>query len=85
MMAPLPEVYGDLATMHRDAMRAHASKATTVNYTYNAHSIAAGNMTPLSRVLEDGTIRQTYFYVMAYPNPEQSSWLIEDPLLRRVS
>ncbi len=27
------------------------------------HSIAVGNMTPSFRVLEDGTIRQTYFYV----------------------
>ena len=27
------------------------------------HSIAVGNMTPSFRVMPDGTIRQTYFYI----------------------
>ena len=60
---PLPEVYGDCYDA-QDAMRAHVSKATTViTMATMLHSIAAGNMTPSFRVLEDGTIRQTYFYV----------------------
>lgn len=60
---PLPEVYGDCYDA-QDAMRAHVSKATTViTMATMLHSIAVGNMTPSFRVLEDGTIRQTYFYV----------------------
>ena len=27
------------------------------------HSIAVGNMTPSYRVMADGTVRQTYFYI----------------------
>lgn len=60
---PLPEVYGDCYAA-QDAMRGCVRKATTViSMATMLHSIAVGNMTPSFRVLEDGTVRQTYFYV----------------------
>lgn len=60
---PLPEVYGNCYDA-QDAMRKHVSKATTViTLATMLHSIAVGNMTPSYRVLEDGTVRQTYFYI----------------------
>ncbi|MBO4364743.1 MAG: hypothetical protein J5804_00435 [Eggerthellaceae bacterium] len=59
---PLPSVLGN-AYEAQDAMRAHVSKATTVIcMATTLHTIATGNMTPTFRVLEDGTIRQVYFY-----------------------
>ncbi len=60
---PLPEVYGNCYA-GQDAMRKHVKKATTViTMATMLHSIAVGNMTPSFRVTEDGTVRQTYFYV----------------------
>ncbi|MCR4955320.1 MAG: hypothetical protein K6A30_01375 [Lachnospiraceae bacterium] len=60
---PLPEVYGNVYAA-QDAMREQVSKATTViTMATMLHSIAVGNMTPSFRVTEDGTVRQTYFYV----------------------
>lgn len=60
---PLPEVYGNCYAA-QDAMREHVSKATTIiTMATMLHSIAVGNMTPSFRVTEDGTVRQTYFYV----------------------
>jgi hypothetical protein len=45
-------------------MRKCVSKATTViTLATMLHSIAVGNMTPSFRVMEDGTVRQTYFYI----------------------
>ena len=59
---PLPEVICD-AYEAQDAMRALVRKATTVICMASAlHTIATGNMTPTYRVLEDGTVRQVYFY-----------------------
>jgi len=61
---PLPEVFGDVYHA-QDAMRAHLRKATTViGMATTLHSIAAGNITPSFRVLEDGTVRQVYFYMV---------------------
>ena len=60
---PLPEVYGNCYEA-QDAMREHVSKATTViTLATMLHSIAVGNMTPSFRVMPDGTVRQTYFYI----------------------
>ena len=60
---PLPEVYANCYEA-QNAMREHVSKATTViTLATMLHSIAVGNMTPSFRVLEDGTVRQTYFYI----------------------
>lgn len=60
---PLPEVYGNCYDA-QDAMRKCVSKATTViTLATMLHSIAVGNMTPSFRVMEDGTVRQTYFYI----------------------
>lgn len=59
---PVPAVLGS-AYEAQDTMRAHVSKATTVIcMATTLHTIATGNMTPTFRVLEDGTIRQVYFY-----------------------
>ena len=59
---PLPEVYADVYRA-QDAMRALVKKATTVICMATMlHTIATGNMTPSFRVLEDGTVRQVYFY-----------------------
>lgn len=61
---PLPETVGDVYTS-QDMMRQHARKATTViTMATQLHSIAFGNMTPSYRVLEDGTIRPVFFYVV---------------------
>ena len=60
---PLPEVYGNCYGA-QDAMRNCVRKATTViAMATMLHSIAVGNMTPSFRVMEDGTVRQTYFYI----------------------
>ena len=59
---PLPPVYGDVYAA-QDAMRNEIRGATTVICMATMlHSIAVGNMTPSYRVLEDGTVRQVYFY-----------------------
>lgn len=59
---PLPEVYADVYEA-QNAMRSHVRKATTVICMATMlHTIATGNMTPSYRVLEDGTVRQVYFY-----------------------
>jgi len=61
---PLPEVYAD-AYAAQDAMREHISKATTlICVATTLHSIAAGNIAPSYRVMDDGTIRQVYFYMV---------------------
>ena len=61
---PLPEVLADVYAA-QDAMRAHISKATTlICMATTLHSIAAGNITPSFRVMQDGTIRQVYFYLV---------------------
>ena len=60
---PMPDLFGDCYEA-QDQMRKYVSKATTViSMATMLHSIAVGNMTPSFRVLEDGTVRQTYFYV----------------------
>lgn len=61
---PLPDVFAN--TSHaQDQMRALASKATTViAMATQLHSIATGNMTPSYKVMEDGTIRPVYFFVI---------------------
>ena len=60
---PLPEVYGN-CYQAQDAMREQVKDATTViTMATMLHSIAVGNMTPSFRVMPDGTIRQTYFYI----------------------
>jgi len=59
---PLPPVYGDVYAA-QDAMRNEIKSATTVICLATMlHTIAVGNMTPSYRVLEDGTVRQVYFY-----------------------
>lgn len=61
---PLPEVISDVYRA-QDAMRVHARKATTViALATQLHSIAFGNMVPSYRVLEDGTIRPVFFYIV---------------------
>lgn len=61
---PLPETVGDVY-QSQNMMRVHARKATTViTMTTQLHSIAFGNMTPSYRVLDDGTIRPVFFYVV---------------------
>ena len=60
---PLPEVYAD-CYQAQNAMRHEIRTATTViAMATMLHSIAVGNMTPSFRVMPDGTIRQTYFYI----------------------
>ena len=59
---PLPPVFGDVYEA-QDRMRDEVRGATTVICMATMlHSIAVGNMTPSYRVLEDGTVRQVYFY-----------------------
>ena len=59
---PLPPVYGDVYAA-QDAMRNQVRSATTVICMATMlHTIATGNMTPSFRVMQDGTIRQIYFY-----------------------
>ncbi|MEE0772640.1 MAG: hypothetical protein UIJ87_05610 [Anaerovoracaceae bacterium] len=61
---PLPEVY-EHAYIGQDAIRSHIRKATTViGMATVLHTIAAGNMTPSYRVMEDGSIRPVYFYTI---------------------
>ena len=61
---PLPEVYED-NYIGQDTIRSHVRKATTViGMATVLHTIATGNMTPTYRVLEDGTIRPVYFYMV---------------------
>ncbi|MBR5230261.1 MAG: hypothetical protein IKW01_05315 [Firmicutes bacterium] len=61
---PLPEVYED-NYIGQDTIRSHVRKATTViGMATVLHTIATGNMTPTYRVLEDGTIRPLYFYMV---------------------
>jgi lysine-ketoglutarate reductase/saccharopine dehydrogenase-like protein (TIGR00300 family) len=61
---PLPETIGNVYES-QDLMRVHARKATTViTMATQLHSIAFGNMTPGYKVLEDGTVRPVYFYVV---------------------
>lgn len=61
---PLPETIGNVYES-QDKMRAHARKATTViTMATQLHSIAFGNMTPGYKVLEDGSVRPVYFYVV---------------------
>ena len=61
---PLPEVITDVMQA-QDAMRALASRATTViAVATQLHSIAAGNMIPVYQVLPDGQVRPVYFYVV---------------------
>lgn len=60
---PLPEVIGNVYDA-QDAMRNEIRSATTIiTMATMLHSIAVGNMTPSFRVMPDGTIRQTYFYI----------------------
>ncbi|MDP3478681.1 MAG: hypothetical protein Q8R88_02850 [Desulfoprunum sp.] len=61
---PLPEIIGDVYTA-QDRMRDHARKATTViAMATQLHSIAFGNMTPSYRIMEDGTVRPVFFYIV---------------------
>ena len=61
---PLPEVY-EHTYEGQDTIRSHVRKATTViGMATVLHTIATGNMTPTYRVLEDGTIRPVYFYMV---------------------
>ena len=61
---PLPEVY-EHTYVGQDTIRSHVRKATTViGMATVLHTIAAGNMTPTYRVLEDGTIRPIHFYIV---------------------
>ena len=61
---PLPEVY-EHTYVGQDTIRSHIRKATTViGMATVLHTIAAGNMTPTYRVLEDGTIRPIHFYIV---------------------
>ncbi len=47
------------------AMRQHARKATTViALATQLHSIAFGNMVPSYRVMDDGTVRPVFFYIV---------------------
>jgi hypothetical protein len=59
---PLPPVFGDVYAA-QDAMRNEIRSATTVICMATMlHTIATGNMTPSYRVMQDGTVRQVYFY-----------------------
>ncbi|THB79923.1 MAG: hypothetical protein D6B25_00085 [Desulfobulbaceae bacterium] len=61
---PLPGVIGN-AYDAQDAMRVHASKATTViAMATQLHSIAFGNMTPSYRVEADGSVRPVFFFIV---------------------
>lgn len=61
---PLPEVIAD-SYLAQNAMREHARKATTViALATQLHSIAFGNMVPSYRVMEDGTVRPVFFYIV---------------------
>ena len=61
---PLPEVVADVYKA-QDAMRIHARKTTTVvALATQLHSIAFGNMVPSYRVMEDGTVRPVFYYIV---------------------
>lgn len=61
---PLPEVH-EHTYEGQDSIRSHVRKATTViGLATVLHTIATGNMTPNYRVMQDGTIRQIYFYTV---------------------
>ena len=61
---PLPEVYEN-NYVGQDTIRSHVRRATTViGMATVLHTIATGNMTPTYRVLDDGTIRPVYFYMV---------------------
>jgi len=61
---PLPEVIADVYRA-QDAMREHARKATTVvALATQLHSIAFGNMVPSYRVMDDGSVRPVFFYIV---------------------
>ena len=61
---PLPEVIGDVYKA-QDAMRVHARTATTViALATQLHSIAFGNMVPSYRVMDDGTVRPVFLYIV---------------------
>lgn len=61
---PMPEVIGNVYEA-QNAMRTHARRATTViTMATQLHSIAFGNMTPSYKILQDGTIRPVYFYIV---------------------
>jgi len=61
---PLPEVETHTSRA-QDRMRVFAAKATCViTLATQLHTIAFGNMTPTYRVLEDGTVRPVFFYVV---------------------
>lgn len=61
---PLPEVIHSVYDS-QDTMRALVRRATTVVcLATQLHTIATGNMTPSFRVMEDGTIRPVYLYVV---------------------
>lgn len=60
---PLPETIGNVYTA-QDAMRFHASRATTViSLATQLHAIATGNMTPSYQVV-DGRVRPVFIYVI---------------------
>jgi hypothetical protein len=59
---PLPEVVADVYAA-QDRMRWLIRRATTViAMATQLHAIAAGNMTPSYRVMDDGTVRPVFFY-----------------------
>ncbi len=61
---PMPEVISDVYKA-QDEMRKFARKTTTViAMATQLHTIAFGNMTPSYRVIEDGTVRPVYFYIV---------------------
>lgn len=61
---PLPDVICHSAKA-QDAMRLHASRATTViTMATQLHSIAFGNMTPSYKILASGEVRQVFFYIV---------------------
>ena len=61
---PMPDVIADSAEA-QDKMRELAKRATTViAMATQLHSIATGNMTPSYRVMENGTVRPVYFFVV---------------------
>ncbi len=61
---PLPEVL-EHTYIGQDTMRKHIRKATTViGMATTLHTIATGNMTPVFRVMPDGTKRPVFFYIV---------------------
>ncbi len=61
---PLPGVVTD-AVAAQERMRDLIREATTIiGLATQLHSIAAGNLTPVFRVLSDGRVRPVYFYLV---------------------